>query len=215
MNDLQIGIIIGLTKTIIGHPLDTIKTNIQNSIKCNQYNIFNIYNGVTYPLVSTLIINANLFHFNHMIKKRTDSHYISGFITGIICSPLINCFEVYKINYQIGNRISNKKFIKYLNKGIIATCCKESIGTSIYFGSYNFFKSKNYNSFISGGLSGMLSWLFTYPFDTIKTRIQSGDCNNWSSSIKKGNLMSGIGICLIRSGIINSFSFTIYDYLHV
>ena len=29
MNDLQIGIIIGLTKTIIGHPLDTIKTNIE------------------------------------------------------------------------------------------------------------------------------------------------------------------------------------------
>ena len=46
----------------------------------------------------------------------------------------------------------------------------------------------NYHPLISGGVAGALSWLFTYPIDTVKTRVQS------NISFKKAILLKIIGM---------------------
>ena len=41
---------------------------------------------------------------------------------------------------------------------------------SVYFGSYHKARDNGYNSFISGGISGLANWTFSYPIDVIMSR---------------------------------------------
>ena len=59
-------------------------------------------------------------------------------------------------------------------------------------------------------MAGVLSWFFTYPIDVIKTRIQGTDINS-IEAFKKGGLFNGIKICLLRSFLVNSIGFFIYE----
>ena len=155
-----------------------------------------------------------LFYFNNSIEKKSGNSFISGFITGIICSPIINTFEVNKVQSQIqteGEKIKRKFTI--LRLGLGATLARESIGTSLYFGCYNKMREHKINPFFSGGLAGAISWFTTYPIDVVKTRIQSKEHVKYLDAFKKGNLWSGISVCLLRSFIVNSISFSFYDYI--
>ena len=211
MDEFIYGGIVGSVQTIIGHPLDTIKVLIQNK-QCINYNFKRLYFGITYPLISSIINHSFMFYFNDYFLVN-DNHFKSGFITGFICTPIINTFDILKIKYQTKSNKNINKIILYSEKGFSATIIRESVGCSLYFGSYNYLRDRNYNSFISGSTAGTISWLLTYPIDVVKTRIQSGLVNNWSDAIKKGNLFKGLPVCLGRSFIVNGFAFSAYDYL--
>ena len=210
MNEFFLGTMVGVVQTLIGHPLDTMKTNYQNQIKINlkKNMIKKLYRGVYYPLASSVITSGFIFYSNDYINNKLNNHYYSGFMTGLACTPLINSLEVFKVKAQVG--LSND--FSQLGKGISATLLRESIGTSLYFGSYNTLKN-NYNPFISGSLAGLISWALTYPIDVIKTRIQTGDSKTWEKAINKGKLSSGMSVCLVRSFIVNGFSFSVYEYV--
>lgn len=210
MNEFILGTIVGLVQTIIGHPLDTLKTNYQNRTKIDfkKNMIRKLYSGVTYPLASSVITSGFIFYSNDYFNKKVGNHFYSGFMTGMTCSPLINFLEVFKVKAQIGMK---NKFTNF-NLGITATLARESFGTGIYFGSYNYLRENN-NSFMSGSCAGLLSWGLTYPLDVVKTRLQTGDSKTWKQAIYKGNLTSGMTVCLIRSFIVNGSSFTLYEYV--
>ena len=212
MNEFIYGGIVGSVQTIIGHPLDTIKVLNQNKQNIN-FDFKRLYSGITFPLISSVINHSFMFYLNDYFLIE-DNHFKSGFVTGIICTPIINTFDILKIKYQTNYKNVNiKKIMLNSEKSFIATLIRESVGCSLYFGSYNYLKDKNYNSFISGSAAGTISWLITYPIDVVKTRIQSGLVNNWSDAIKKGNLFKGLSVCLTRSFIVNGFAFSAYDYL--
>ena len=211
MSEFFNGIIVGISQTIIGHPLDTIKTNIQCGKKINIFSPKKLYRRIFYPTVSSAIINGLMFQTSGAINNYTNNYFISGGITGIITSPIINIFELYKVRRQLGKPIRNiftKPFI-----GLTPTLTRESLAMSLYFGSYHTFKERNYNIFLAGGMAGSLSWLLTYPLDVIKTKFQSGQYLTWKSAIQTGNLWKGILPCLSRSFLVNGVSFQIYNYI--
>jgi len=72
-------------------------------------------------------------------------------------------------------------------------------------------KKKKYPSFLSGSIAGALSWFFTYPIDTIKTRIQNESCKTIKEAIQKGGLNQGLGICISRAFIVNGINFSVYE----
>lgn len=209
MNDFAIGTSVGLIQTVVGHPLDTIKTNFQNNKK--KIKLRNLYNGLRFPLISTIFTNGLIFYSHSKFESNFKNSYLSGFATGLICSPIINILEVYKVQYQLNN--PSKFTLRNLGLGFNATILRESIGTSLYFGVYYSLKKRDFNAFTSGGIAGSLSWLFTYPIDVIKTRIQSKEYTSYLIAINKGSLFNGLYICLLRSLIVNSISFTAFDYL--
>ena len=214
MKEFYLGLMVGLVQTGIGHPLDTLKTNYQNKINLNlrKNKLKILYRGVRYPMLASVITNGCLFSSNEYFFDKLNNNYYSGFMTGLICSPLINGFETMKVQHRINEKsLLSKNKLKILKLGISATLIRESIGGSLYFGTYNYLR-KDYNSFASGSIAGVVSWLFTYPLDVIKTRIQSGDSKNWKNAISKGGLSNGLTICLIRSFIVNGTSFYLYDY---
>ena len=126
-------------------------------------------------------------------------------------------FDKLKIEYQLdNNKKLNKVNYRNIYKGFGITSIRESLGGGIYFYSYYKMKNNEYikgemNILLSGGIAGSLSWLLTYPFDVIKTRIQSGECSSIVKSFKMGNLFKGLRICLLRSFIVNSIGFFIYE----
>ena len=208
------GFSVGGIQILFGHPFDTIKTNIQAN---KNINIYKLYKGVSYPFFTNSFINSFVFGSYSYIYKETNNHFISGFISGLFVGPIITPIDKLKINQQIGNILYKNKY-RNLFTGIYITSLRESFGTGIYFSSYNYFKNLelvkgDINILIAGGNAGLLSWLLTYPLDVIKTRIQSEQEKHIISAFNKGNLFSGLKVCLLRSFLVNSIGFYVYEKL--
>ena len=205
------GFISGGLHTIIGYPLDTLKTLKQSNIKFKNQNLFR---GLLYPLIQTSLLNSVSFGSNNYLKKFNDNHtsnLFTGFISSVISTPL----DKYKImsQYNLKYNLNFINIIKSYNKFHIVLY-RELPATYIYFSSYEICKKNNINTFLSGSIAGVNSWLFTYPIDTIKTRLQSNKYNNISNALKRGNLFYGLRFCLFRAFIVNGINFTIYEYCY-
>ena len=207
------GCISGIVQTILGHPLDTLKILKQNNKIISKTNIRRLYSGISMPLMQTPMICGISFYIDEIINQNINNHWISGCISGIISSFIICPFEYYKINLQQNKKkIINIKTICGSYRNITYVIYREAPALSIYFGSYNELKKKDIPLCISGGIAGCASWFFTYPLDTIKSRIQGNICKTFNQSIKMGNLFTGLHYCLVRAFIVNSVGFTTYEY---
>lgn len=205
------GFVSGIIHTIIGYPLDTLKTLKQSEKKINNNNLFK---GLSYPLAQISIINAVTFGSNNYLKKFNDnnvSNIYTGLISSFICTPL----DKYKImkQYNLKYDIHLKNIIKTYKKTHVVTL-RELPATYIYFASYDKLKENNVPIFLSGSIAGVNSWFFTYPFDTIKTRIQSNNCKTIMEAIQVGHLFKGLNYCLARAFIVNGVNFSVYEYMN-
>lgn len=195
MNDYYKGALSGIAQTLSGHPFDTIKVLKQNNIhpKNTIKNFLNYYKGITFPLLSNSVVIGSQFYIYH-------NH--SGLLAGIVSGLMITPIDYFKTQKQI---VKNYKYKIERPLGFGVTVMRESIGIPIYFNSYYYINDKINNSFISGGIAGMLSWLIPYPIDTIKSRIQMG--YSLKESIKLGNYTRGLKFCLLRAFVVNSVGF--------
>jgi solute carrier family 25 carnitine/acylcarnitine transporter 20/29 len=224
-NTLEIfipGTFIGLSQSLIGHPLDTIKTQLQSGISRKNIeflNFKNLYKGVQYQLCISIINSSLTFYIFDKIYAQTNSSILAGSIAGITSGLFINPIEIYKVRTQCNNftTSSNTKIPKSL--GLKYTMTREIFAFTTYFTVYTKLKERE-NPFptpINGGLAGCASWCIGYPIDTLKTIKQSGiGIDNTSSSIKPllktSILYRGFSICMIRAFLVNSINFTIYEY---
>ena len=252
-NYITTGAIIGASQTVIGHPIDTLKTLYQNknskviekiyheSVRQEIQNkkpkfgvISRLYAGVSYPLIINLLYNTAVYELHNKIYQKTNNHFMSGFVSGSIMSIFLNPFEVGKIKQQIyykNNKdvIKSKRRIpKSLNINQIInryhTNCKlfvalpytllrESISSGIYFHTY-FSLIDKIDAFNAGGISGVSSWILTYPIDTYKTRVQANSNYKMKINIKNfKSLWNGLSFCLIRAYMVNGVGFYIYNKL--
>lgn len=216
MKELIAGCISGISQVLLSHPLDTIKTRLQynNTIKLQpKY----LYAGLKYPLINSIIINGLLFKLNTIFYEETNNYYISGGLTGCIIGIVRNPLEIHKIKRQNEKDINLKKnikdIIKYNYRGLIPTLFREIIGKTIFFGLYYNNRDK-YNILLVGGVSGLLMWSITYPIDVIKTRIQTDHNINLKKVIKQGNFNKGFIPCVIRSFLVNSLGFYVYELFY-
>lgn len=116
----------------------------------------------------------------------------SGIVQSFICSPM----ELIKTRMQIQKQKVSIGPIQYLAhiykterlsgvfKGLNITFLRESLAFGIYFSSYEWLTRNESSSPIStphllaaGGAAGAFSWLFTYPIDVIKSRLQADGVN--------------------------------------
>lgn len=203
------GFISGTVHTIVGYPLDTIKTLKQSNISVKNKNLFN---GIGYPLIQVSLINSITFGTNNYLKKIKDNN-TSNFFTGIITSIIITPMDKYKIMRQFNYKynINFQNFIKSYNSLYIVSL-REVPATFIYFTTYDILRENNISIFISGSIAGANSWLLTYPFDTIKTRIQNESSKSIIEAYNKGYLFKGLSFCLMRAFLVNGINFSIYEY---
>lgn len=211
------GIVSGIFQTIIGHPLDTMKT-LKQTNRYQHLNIYNAFRGLTYPLISTSILNSIQFssasYFRYLLTNKYDisfdtkTEFIAGAAAGIVYGTFLSPVEYLKIKDQTMS--TNARL------GTLSCVLREIPGTSIYFGAYSYCRNHNIDIFLSGSIAGCLSWLLIYPLDVIKSQVQSGNSINIRNSIKflmQNNkyLYNGIFLCLARGFISNGVAFYTYE----
>ena len=208
MNEIITGFLMGSSNIIIGHPFDTIKVLIQNKRKWYGFPIKNYYNGWKYPLLFSSIFYCTSFPLVEKTNLYTTNYWLSGFISGSLLFPIEFIYNIGKIKQQTLQNLSFSSF--YKTRGIYSTFLKESLSTSIYFGTYYEMKNKNFNPLISGGMAGLMSCSFTYPLDVIRTR-QITQNIFIIDALKEGNMWDGYKICAFRAILLNGVNFWVYE----
>ena len=222
MNEYLLGNIFGLSQVIIGYPFDTVKTNLQNSkpIMPLFYSPKLFYKGIQYPLITTMFGTTLMFGNYSYFLELTENKFVSASATGIIGAFLITPFDYLKIQRQIqehSNEKTQKNIIDLINnpkqvfRGMTLTILRETFAIPAYFLTFDYMYYQNsIHPFLSGGIAGINSWLFTYPMDTLKSRRQLYHNKSLQELIKIGSLYNGLGITLLRGFIVNGASFYFY-----
>lgn len=228
MNDIiKSSFLAGISQTLIGHPFDTIKTFKQVEYKksvnditknlINKNGIFYLYRGFLPPLFGGCIQNCFIFSTEHIINKLVNNNSIlSGFLAGSLTSIIISPAELIKCKLQINKKEKLKNLItNNLFRGLFLTILRDSIGFAIYFSCYDLLQSKNNNPFLNGGISGVLSWIYSYPIDVIKTKYQISNLplNKIVRNQNTYMLFSGMNLMLIRAFFVNAGIFFSYEKL--
>ena len=195
LNNFKFGLISGISAIIVSHPIDTIKTNIQESKPIN-YNWKSLYKGLSAPLLGVGLEKSLVFGVFETTRPMTQSDVLSGALSGLIASFVVTPFERIKILFQTNQ--GNWGFVKqnlnhrFMFQGLSATLYRETPGFAIYFSIYNYLKENrkhmgkilNFDkdmpdkislveSFVFGSIAGSTAWIFIYPQDRIKTHIQA------------------------------------------
>ena len=236
------GALSGMVGLLISHPFDTIKTCIQDN-KPVKYNLRSLYRGVLSPFFGVGLEKAIVFgtytNTAHYLKTQQMNdiyiNSIAGGLSGLSASFVVTPIERIKILLQTGTRIQWKGInFSYLFKGLSATFTRETPGFAIYFSVYEGMKKHNYTdynqnipwymSFLYGGLSGAIAWVFIYPQDCIKTKLQACNdhCNKKSfidiskELYKAGGLKifyRGFHLALMRAVPLHAGTFMINELL--
>lgn len=231
--DFIYGAVGGMFGTILSHPFDTIKSNMQtgkhiNIYQCYKHNINNfgytgLYRGMTAPFFGIAFEKSLVFGTYTKVYNITNNYFISGLTSGLTCSIITTPIEYIKINKQV----SNIKDIKLINvyRGITPNLFREGLGYGIYFSIYNFLINRKenvtpLNTFVYGGITGSSAWLFIYPSDVIKTNMQlrdskyKGIIDCTTQLYKKGGLCffyKGFSLSLMRSMPLHAGVFFGYE----
>ncbi|XP_056437572.1 mitochondrial basic amino acids transporter-like isoform X1 [Gadus chalcogrammus] len=138
--------------------------------------------------------------------------------------------KLYKNSLDCLVRIYNREGFRGINRGMLTTLIRETPGFGVYFLTYDvltraigcepdapFMIPK---LLFAGGMSGIASWLSTYPVDVIKSRLQAdgvGGVNQYASiadcvrqSVKKEGYMvftRGLTSTLLRAFPVNATTF--------
>lgn len=232
-NNYVKGCISGMFGIILSHPVDSIKTYYQTSRTTKfTYSISSLYRGITSPLIGVGIEKAIVFGTYNYCRNNNLNTPISGAISGLAASVIVSPYERIKIMNQTGQGVTIKNIISpsFLFKGLSATFTREVPGFAIYFSTYEWLKHRFYtkdqreitilSSFLFGGISGTMAWIFIYPQDQIKTVLQSSKTSSIRDIIyntySKGGLKqfyNGFSFAIGRAILLHSGTFSMMEIL--
>ncbi|WKY10080.1 hypothetical protein Q1695_002434 [Nippostrongylus brasiliensis] len=175
------------------------------------------------------------------------SHFIAGSAAGMMQSVVAAPSERLKVLIQIQNDATNTRFQSPLHaarsivakhgfgnlfRGFLATLIRDCPAFGIYFASYEYMSRKMSKDgkmesltgpqlLLAGGGAGMLSWLFNYPTDVVKTRFQSSNYKSYMhcirSTYREGGLRTfytGLGSTLLRAFPSNAATFFTVEWTY-
>lgn len=142
--------------------------------------------------------------------------------------------KLYTGSVDAAIKIFKQSGIRGINRGQTPTLIRESTGLTLYFtlieGITNKLTPANagkdgapfYVPFIAGGVGGTSYWVFNYPFDYVKTLMQSDKIGAFKyptmmscfkDQYKVGGwqiFFKGYGICMMRSFPVNAVTIAVY-----
>jgi solute carrier family 25 carnitine/acylcarnitine transporter 20/29 len=162
-----------------------------------------IYKGLSTPLIANTVFKTTHFGvYGNIIGRFSDKHNVfncmmAGTTSSLVCGLMLVPTDRIKIILQTHRTYKTpidviKSFpVRELYKvGFGATMCREAMFGLSYFPLFQtskrlFQKTSIENSFISialsGGFTGCASWSFVYPFDVVKSKIQSDVSGKYKS----------------------------------
>lgn len=203
------GLCVGFSETLVGYPFVTAKVLIQNrqpflGLRWRRY-----YQGVKYPLVSSVGFNTLVFPVHQTLHDRGYSHVLSGGLAGLAVAPQTWFIDTFTIRRQTDQRVELGMFRGA--RGFGMTVARETMALSAYFGTYHKFR-ESCNSVVSGGAAGLANWTLTFPVDTLRTRQIAQKCSV-REALAQGRLWRGYGVAAARAVVVNAASFTVYEQM--
>jgi solute carrier family 25 2-oxodicarboxylate transporter 21 len=240
MNDILInclsGSLSGVAEVTISHPLDRIKTRLQESAlehknislkNCIEQisNEKGFYKGFSPRIIGIMPMRftywGTLISMNNITKHESNTvkYILPGLVAGCVQSCIDNPIEVIKIKLMTNN---NNNIINYnkLYNGFSA-CLIRNILFAIPVGICTRLCLFD-NSFLAGATGGIIGSLISHPFDVMKTEIQR--CNSKHTSyveivkdLYKYNpmkLWSGVSVRATLGCINMSIGFLAFDHIN-
>ena len=201
---------VGINQTVIGLPFDSIKVWVQNNQQVWDRPFSNYYRGAIPEFCAGIASNCLVFPVHSYTLPYTNNSFISGAIAGVVVSPFVYTFRTCKIYQQMGYKLSIKTLLNIKGRGYFTAFCRESLGYSMYFGTYSYTRKYDFPVFISGAFAGIFNWGASYPIDTLMSR-QIAQNISIRDAICIGNIYKGYSVCLFRSMIVNGCSFLVYE----
>lgn len=232
MNEFVYGTIGGMTGVCLSHPFDTIKTRLQSNHASSISHAIRqgkLYTGLPIPLVGVMFEKSIVFGCYDWAHRHGFHPFASGIIAGAMSTLVVTPIERIKIALQTKSPLPRHPI--HLMKGFVPTLCRETPGFGIYFTTYKTLAPYNphhssYLHFLFGCVSGAAAWLFIYPSDFIKTRMQSSHStlsdvmtSIWRKDNPYGSLPIGIqnfyrgfSLALLRAIPLHGGVFLGYEY---
>jgi len=205
--DVAASCVVGVSETLVGFPFLTAKVLMQNNRKWFGLPIKRYYQGVKYPLFSSIGFNMIVFPLKERFYPYTNSYWTSGALAGLCVAPQMFFIDTYTIRRQTNQNVSLQMFKK--SKGFGTTVARESVALSTYFGVYHKVR-ENHNSFFAGGVAGLANWTTSFPLDTVRTRQIAQRCTIIEAA-KQRKFWRGFPIAAVRAVIVNAVSFTVFE----
>ncbi|KAL5280603.1 SLC25A29 family protein [Megaselia abdita] len=211
-----------------------------------------LYRGITSPLGGVALVNAVVFGVYGNIQRNVEdpnsikSHFLAGTLAGLaqsfICSPM----ELAKTRLQVQEECAPKNKLKGplhcfkhifrtegfrgIFRGLGITALRDVPGFASYFVSYELMMRQiatptAFHTLVAGGLAGTISWLLTFPIDTVKSRLQADGMSG--RPVYSGMLhcarhgyeaeglaffSRGLSSTLIRAFVMNAATFLVVSY---
>jgi len=170
MPQILASIISGIVEVIFTHPIDNVKTQIQNNQK-NKTKIHITFNGFSTRLIGVVPMRFLFWNSLDYFKTNNFNVYSSSILTAIIQTTIDYPIEQIKTQQIINNKkIRNcfqgidiyKASFAHLSRNVIFTTC------------FSVIIQQNLDSFYYGAFGGLVGSFVTQPLDTLKTWYQSG-----------------------------------------
>lgn len=195
-------------------------------------------------------------NLDHPDRLSYEQLFICGSVSGLVTSTVISPIELVRSLLQIQTTSRSKALYKGsldcvrqiiqvsgfqgIFRGLCATCARSIPSYGVYFTSYEWMRrmmtpeGKTVHDLsvsmglIAGGVAGMIGWGCLYPFDVVKSRIQTQpyskegvplryrgflDCL-WKTGAQEGVgvLYKGLGVTMIRAFPVNAAMWWVYQF---
>jgi len=189
------GFMQGLSKVFTTYPFDVVKTKMQankyqSTLQCFEHLIKTdrnaFFRGISYPLISFPIDRAISYKIYEDMNKLNFNPYQSAFCGGIISSFFNVPMQYFTTNAIIMKKEEYKGMIQLIKetlknknnfyKGYMLDTSRAIIGSTLFLGTYGNIKKNlpenNYSTMISSVGSISITWLMTFPIDSIRVETQ-------------------------------------------
>jgi len=170
--------------------------------------------------------------------------FVAGGLAGMVGSVVVAPTDLIKLQSQVNEAVGKERKkpmdvireiyrrdgIQGFSRGFLAAILRDIPGLGMFFGVYNgvrnFFRRTDgtisaFGQIVAGGTSGIGSWIISYPYDVIKTRMQvTTEFRTIKQCVSHAYRYEGVAVfyrgilpCLIGSFPINALIFFIYELL--
>lgn len=157
-------VVAGISSTVLGHPLDTIKTHLQtnshlhNSLQVAKQLRFSVFRGMAPPLVNAIVMNSVMFSVFDAVESRFQNPFIAGVISGFATAVISTPTDYVKIQMQLSSKKQNNTMssiifppnnridfalFRKLYRGFALNLGREGIFTMVYLGIYHWAMANN------------------------------------------------------------------------
>lgn len=154
----------GISSTLIGHPLDTVKTHLQtNASSRNSLSAlavakrlrWGLFNGMGPPLVNSIVMNTVMFSIFDLSIQKSSNAFVAGLLSGFATAMVSTPTDRIKIHAQLKGKSSWEVVRQHLTtnggksvqlfpvllrlyQGHVANLTREGIFTMVYLGLYHY-----------------------------------------------------------------------------